>query len=157
MLGSAHRSLEMQETETRVVELTPVEARPVVDLWDQLSEADRLEFRALALELKNAAATATSPEEAKRNMMVVLQQQPLASRAKFNDYLEQMKKHGWDDRTWAQRLAMLSLVPTLPLLAGKAAGLAIFGTAIRISVPIVIMAGSSLLGSIIDLTTGKKK
>jgi hypothetical protein len=103
------------EMATGTVEITTTEAKPVTELWDLLSEQERAEFRNVALELKQAASMACTPEEARIRMLAVLETQKPSYAGKAQAYVAWIKKQGWDDRTWAQRLAILSLVATLPI------------------------------------------
>ena len=147
----------MSTTQTMEIEISPAEAKPTSELWDILSEAERQEFRCLAAEMREAFATAKSPEDARKQMIEILGKPESKLSEKAAHYFNLLKQHAWDDRTWAQRLAVMSLVPTLPFVAGEAAGLAIMGTAFRVSVPVVFAAGATLLGSLIDLAVIKKK
>jgi uncharacterized protein (DUF433 family) len=69
------------------------------------------------------------------------------------EWLTLTRKHAWEDRTWAQRLILLSLIPTLPVTGGKAAGLAMLGTAFRVGIPVVGAAAGALVGSGLDLVS----
>jgi uncharacterized protein (DUF433 family) len=134
----------------RVVEVQPADANAVIELWDQLPEKERAAFRALALELRDSLSIAKTAEEARSRSLVIIDQQSAGFSSTVLEYLTLMRRHTWDDRTWSQRLVILSLIATLPL-TGKAAGLAALGTAVRVTIPVVGMAVASLVGSGLDL------
>jgi hypothetical protein len=132
-------------------------ADPVGEAWEELSHQERWEFRHAASRMKEQLEAASSPEDAEQRALEVLDGVSSPVRDKLLEALLWGKKHGWDDRTWAQRLMLLSLIPAVPLAAGKAAGAAIGRTALRVAAPVVVMAGASLVGALVDALATKKK
>jgi hypothetical protein len=139
------------QNESKEIAVSVEDARPAVELWDQLTPEQRSEFRTIAEEMRRAVQGALTPEDAKSRMLAVLQSKPVDEQSKFNEWFAWAKKHGWDDRTWSQRFILLSLLPSLPLAANGAAGLAIAGTAFRVSIPVVLAAAGALGGAAIDV------
>jgi hypothetical protein len=146
----------MGQEATTIVKIDALVAKPVVELWDRLSESERAEFQKVALKLRDSMVTAKTAEEAHSRALVVIEQQSVQENSHILEYLGEylavMRQHAWDDRTWAQRLVILSLIASLPL-SGHAAGLAAFGTAVRVAIPVVGAAAAALLGSGLELAS----
>lgn len=144
------------QTELRLAEVQPSDAKTVVALWDILPEKDRAALRSLALELRDSLLRANTPEEARNQSVAIIGRESARLDSTISEYLSALKRHVWDDRTWGQRLIVLSFIATLPL-TGKAAGLAAFGTAVRVTIPIVGMAMASFVGSGLDVVNSAYK
>lgn len=61
-----------------------------------------------------------------------------------------LKDLAWDDRTWAARLGLTSAAIAAATTAGQGAGIALLGTAIGVPLYVVLGAGGSFAGMLID-------
>lgn len=66
-----------------------------------------------------------------------------------------LKKHGWDKRNWASRLALSGLLLGLGVGGGKMAGVASAGLGIGVPVYVLTSAGGALIGTILSEITKK--
>lgn len=70
----------------------------------------------------------------------------------LNQVVLLFKKHGWDQRNWASRLALSGFFVGIGVAGSKSAGIASLGMAIGVPVYILTSAGGALLGTIINET-----
>ncbi len=69
---------------------------------------------------------------------------------------KELKRVGWDDRSWAARFALSGAVAGAAVFGGEGAGVAGLGTAIGLPLWIVIGAGAAFAGVFLDeLVRGK--
>jgi len=138
-----------------VAEIQVVDVKRAIEAWGLLPEDGRVALRDLALELRNSTLVAgTHTAEAARDIWEkVIEPQITKLPPAAAEYLASIKQHTWDDRTWAQRLAVASLIATFPITGGKAAGLAMLGTAFRVAIPVLGAAAGALVGSGLDLVS----
>lgn len=64
--------------------------------------------------------------------------------------ITELKRIGWDERSWASRLALSGVIVSLLAFASEEAGIAVFGTAIGVPLWIVLGSGGAFAGAIID-------
>lgn len=62
----------------------------------------------------------------------------------------ELKRIGWDERTWSARLALSGAVIGAIAFSGEGAGIAAFGTAVGVPVWIVLGGGGAFAGMILD-------
>lgn len=67
----------------------------------------------------------------------------------------ELKRVGWDERSWKSRLGMGAILATLVLVGNAGAGIAALGTAIGVPLWIVIGAGATFAGAIVDEVKSK--
>ena len=67
----------------------------------------------------------------------------------------ELKRVGWDNRSWKSRLGMGAGVATLVAAGSAGAGIAAMGTAIGVPLWVVIGAGATLAGTIVDEVKSK--
>src|SRR5258708_2473787 len=107
----------------RTVEVPVAEAKPALIIWNEIPQKERADFRALMLQLRDCLVSAKTADDARKNLSAIIDKNADKFSSKGLKYLASLKRHSWDERTWAQRLIILSFMATLPLYAGKAAGL----------------------------------
>ena len=69
----------------------------------------------------------------------------------------ELKRIGWDERSWKARLGIGSVVATLATVGNTGAGIAALGSAIGVPLWIVIGAGATFAGTIVDEIKSKSK
>jgi hypothetical protein len=69
----------------------------------------------------------------------------------------EIKKIGWDERSWAARLGFLGVCVGSVLFRGQRAGIAALGTAIRVPLWLVSGAGASFLGVLVEEFSRKRR
>ena len=65
-------------------------------------------------------------------------------------FMTQLKKHGWDNRSWTARLGVGAAAVTVLTLGGQGAGIAALGTAIGVPLWVVFGAGVSFAVMLVD-------
>ncbi len=120
------------------------------------SEADRIALLAWAEELQRLRDS-TLPVTKKARMAIRASLRAEVSRPLLRvlaregrDLGIRSKKILWDDRGWAGRLALIGVTLGTVLFSGEGAGIAALGTAIGVPLWLVLGAGGSLLGCLID-------
>ena len=137
--------------ELRAVEVPAAEAKSALTVWREIPEKERGDFRVLLLQLRDSLISAKTADDARKKLSEIIDKNADKFSSKGLEYLVSLKRHSWDERTWSQRLIVLSFMATLPLYAGKAAGLAMLGTGFRVAIPLLGAAATSLVGSGLDL------
>lgn len=72
-------------------------------------------------------------------------------------FLKATKKWLWDDRNWSQRLAILGGSTAVLVVGSLTAGLATAGMGVAVPVAVVVAAGGSLVGNMIDIIEQSRK
>jgi hypothetical protein len=97
--------------------------------------------------------TLSKPEKIK-HLIVITNKNKIAFKF-LKHFALLFKKHGWDQRNWASRLALAGLLVGVGVTGSQSAGIASAGIGIGVPVFILTSAGGALLGTIINETIKK--
>ncbi len=93
-------------------------------------------------------------EKAKKAISLTLQSKAAISAAKI--ITRKLKKVAWDDRSTAARFGLGGAAAGLAFFGGQGAGIAALGTAVGVPLWVVLGAGSSMAGILLEELTRKK-
>jgi hypothetical protein len=105
---------------------------------------DLLQIRASELSAMKKAAAAISSTRMHKVIWPLLKQ---AS--------QELKRVGWDERSWNARLGWGAVIGTILTVGNTGAGIAALGGAIGVPLWVVLGAGATFAGTIIDEISGK--
>ena len=127
---------------TRVVSEIEVAARQELLLWAQ----QLVEIRASSLPAVVKARRALKASAKKEVVTATIK----ALYRTLKPYMDEVKRHGWDDRGVAGRFTLGGVVLGATVFSGQGAGLAALGSAIGLPLWFVLGTGGALLGTLVE-------
>lgn len=128
----------------------------VTTFVSEIEDADRQQLLAWAqqlVEIRNSNLPAVA--KASRALEASAKKEVVSATAKalyrrLEPYMEEVKRHGWDERGVAGRFTIGGVVLGATVFGGQGAGLAALGSAIGLPLWLVLGAGGALLGTLVE-------
>ena len=132
-----------------------LQKKSVERIVESLNPPERDQLLKWAEELKSVRdSDLTTLEKAKKTLVITKESKALAPTLKL--ILKELRRIGWDDRTWIGKLGISGSLIGLLVLNTATGGFAAFGTAIAVPLWLVVGGGGALLGVLIE-TLQKKR
>lgn len=121
----------------------------VVAITSKTSSAEQDALAQWATELLALrAGPASTATKVKRAIALTIRSPVLIAAVKLAS--REIKRHGWEGRSWPARLGLGAAAAGLALFGGQGAGIAALGTAVGVPLWVVLGSGGAFAGVLLD-------